>query len=370
MTRTLVVTSTFPQHDGDFRGAFLRHHWEAACQRGEVVRVLAPHSRWVDGELPGPLELRRFRYAPHRLSSLTGHFGMLENLRETPMRAFLLPGFQAALTLALHREVREFRPDRVVAHFWLPSGAAVARACRGRIPYELFGHGTDVDLVLGAPTWLRERFRPFLEDAAALRLPSTRKLEKICDAFGWGPGDAVFERIGVEMMSHAIAVDPGDRPPMRTGPYLLFLGRLISQKGIPTLLEALARVENAPPLVIAGEGPERRSIEAGANRLGVEVQFTGWVSGDHKAAWIRDATALLVPSRQSHSLGEGAPLVLAEAHALGTPIVATDVGGVVELISELDADAEIVRPDDSTALAQAIERVMARTGPGRRLRAI
>lgn len=370
MTKTLVVTSTFPQHDADFRGAFLRHHWEAVARAGEEVRVLAPHTRWVEGEFSSPLQIRRFRYAPHAASSLTGHFGVLENLREAPLRALLLPSFHASLAWALRQQLREFQPDRVVAHFWLPSGAVVAQACQGRLPYSLYGHGTDVDIVLKSPAFVRRIFQPHLEGADLIRLPSTRKLEKVCRAFGWDAGHPMRAKIGVEMMSHAIAVDPGEQPVLREGNYLLFLGRLIAQKGIGTLLDALARMKTPPPLVIAGEGPERGRIRDRADKLGLKIEFVGWVNGERKAAWIRDAQALIVPSRASRSLGEGAPLVLAEANALGTPIIASDVGGVAELIAALDADAEVVAPDDSLALSLAIERVLDGTNPRRRLRAV
>ena len=231
--KTLVVTSTFPQHEADFRGAFLRHHWEAVARQGERVRVLAPHSRWVDGHLNTPLEVERFRYAPHPASSLTGHFGMLENLRERPLRALLLPGFHAALRRAVRQQLNNFRPDRVVAHFWLPSGLVVAQSCMGKVPYELFGHGTDVDLLLSAPRPLRKLFVRYLEGATAVRLPSTRKLERIREAFGWPSDHPLLAKMGVEMMSHAVAVDPGEQAPLRDDAYLLFLGRLIAQKGLP-----------------------------------------------------------------------------------------------------------------------------------------
>ena len=77
--RTLVVTSTFPQYEDDDRGAFLRRHWEREVARGHDVSVLVPKTAWNDDDYRPGVRVRRFSYAPRRVSSLTGHFGILEN---------------------------------------------------------------------------------------------------------------------------------------------------------------------------------------------------------------------------------------------------------------------------------------------------
>jgi glycosyltransferase involved in cell wall biosynthesis len=311
------------------------------------------------------LELRRFDYAPRRLSTLTGRFGILENIREQPARSLLVGPYWAAQELALRDQLEAFMPHRVVAHFLLPAGLGVARLCGGRVPFEVFGHGTDVDLVLRAPAWLRRRVASWLEAAEQIHLPSTAKLERLCRALGWAEGHPMRPRVRVEMMSHVVAPMPSSNE--ARGDAFLFLGRLIEQKGVDTLIRAAAHSREKVRLVIAGDGPKRDALEALAEGLGVDAEFCGWVVGEEKRRLLQRARALILPSQPSGTLGEGAPLVLAEAHAAGTPIVASDLGGVRELLSHLGADARLVPPGDPVALARAMS---AAGSPTRHLRSV
>ena len=74
MSRTLVMSTTFPQFAGDPRGHFVVEHWRQRSSIRDDVRFLAPHSRWTRGQLTG-LDVRRVHYAPPRRASLTGQHG-------------------------------------------------------------------------------------------------------------------------------------------------------------------------------------------------------------------------------------------------------------------------------------------------------
>lgn len=351
--RTLVVTSTFPQYEDDDRGVFLRRHWEREVARGEDVSVLAPKTAWTDARFRPGVRMRRFWYAPRRVSSLTGHFGILENIRERPWRACLVPAYVWALHRAVARELEEGSYDRVAAHFWLPSGLVAARLCAGRIPFELYGHGTDVDIVMASPAPLRAAIAKRLARASVIHVPSTRKRDAIIEALGW---HHIAHKVRVEHMSHTITMEGGASPRELERDYILFLGRLIDQKGVSVLLEA-ASEHPGLCVVIAGDGPLRASLERRAEELSVDARFVGWVQGAAKRALIRDADAVVVPSRAVRGLSEGAPLVVAEAHAMGRPIVASDVGGIAELAASIGAKPQLVPPDDSAALAQVLGRL-------------
>jgi glycosyltransferase involved in cell wall biosynthesis len=107
--------------------------------------------------------------------------------------------------------------------------------------------------------------------------------------------------------------------------------------------------------VIAGEGPLRAELEAQATRLGIaqRVMFAGARSDARQL--MREAAAVLVPSRW-----EGLPLVVLEALAAGTPVVATAVRGMRELLTP--ETAALVPPDDPDALAQALRRILTDDG--------
>jgi glycosyltransferase involved in cell wall biosynthesis len=132
---------------------------------------------------------------------------------------------------------------------------------------------------------------------------------------------------------------------------LLAVGRLHPQKDYPTMLEAVARLQARSPqpmLVIAGDGPDAEEIAALARELGVRVRLLG---RRDDVADLMSAADLLVVS----SVWEARALVVQEAMQMGLPVVATDVGGIAELV----ADAAILVPANApVALAAAIEKVL------------
>ncbi|MEE9386177.1 MAG: glycosyltransferase [Nannocystaceae bacterium] len=364
--RVLVVTSTYPQYEDDPRGAFLRRHWELYARRtGAQVRVLAPRTQWVAGRLTSPLVVTRFGYAPRRFSSLTGRFGMIENMRENPLRALLVPLYWRALNLALRREIERFRPSRVAAHMLLPSGWAVAQRCaQASLPYEIYGHGTDVDLALALPGPWRQRLVSQLQGATRVKLASQEKLARVSR---WlGPSRAAV-RLVVESMAHAVVLPrAADRQARGAGPgaagsHILFVGRLIRQKGVDILLRAAALLDPLPRLDIAGDGPERARLERLARRLGLDARFYGYVHAAGKHSLYRSASVLCAPSREVGLFSEGAPLVILEARSHGVPVVASRVGGIPELCAGLD-DAILVSPDHPEQLADALRTSLARRG--------
>lgn len=359
MSATLVVSTTFPQYEGDPRGEFILRHWEQAASRGTRVRVLAPRTAWCRGELAGPCELVRFAYAPRPFSTLTGNFGILENIRERPWRAALIAPLWIALARAVERELDRGDVERVVAHMLLPGGWIVADACSRRgVPFELFGHGTDVDVLLRLPAPLRRRFLARIGAAEAVRFPSAEKRERFRRAFGLRTDPT---RLVVEPMVHCVAKPPAaaTRSRARTGaPTILYLGRLIPQKGVDDLMVVSARMHPRPRLEIAGDGPHRRKLQRLARRLALEVRFHGFVHQPAKQALFDAADVLCVPSREVAGLSEGAPLVIREAFEHDLPVVATAVGGIPEL-DHPHGRLHLVVPGDPDALQRALERVLA-----------
>lgn len=364
MTRTLVVTSTFPQWDTDPRGAFLRRFWEARARQGERVEVLAPRTAWCRGRLDTPLTVRRFAYAPAVCSTLSGEHGILENLRARPWRIALLPTFFAGMAAAVARALAAGACDRVVAHMMLPSGIVVAALCRrAGVPFEIYGHGTDVDLVVAAPAVLRRIIERRFAAAAAIYLPSREKQRRLHEAL-----PALVDRCHVATMAQTVPVAAGERRPVPGR--VLFIGRLIRQKGVAELVDAVARLGPGASLVVAGDGPEHARLQAQVARAGIDATFVGYVEGARKQELLATAAVVCVPSREVGCLSEGAPLVVLEARAHGVPVVATRVGGIPELAAGDDGIA-LVEAGDVGALAAALRpRLVAQTAASARAFAI
>jgi len=129
-------------------------------------------------------------------------------------------------------------------------------------------------------------------------------------------------------------------------------GRLTAQKALGDALEALARVPGAR-LVVLGDGPERATLERRAGELGVSgrVRFLGARSRDDVVALFRAVDAALLTSAW-----ENLPHTLLEALAAGTPVIATAVGGIPEVVRDGE-NGLLVPAHDVGALVQAIERI-------------
>ncbi len=170
-------------------------------------------------------------------------------------------------------------------------------------------------------------------------------------------GRFLRSRLGVPA-GRIVHVDNGlVLPPesVRRGPIrrLLFVGLLVRRKGVHVLLDALADpvLPSDLRLTVAGDGPERESLEQQARRLGLtdRVEFLGF--RPDVSSLLADAHAFVLPSAM-----EQQPLVLIEALGAGKPIVATDVGGVREMVG----DAGVVVPaGDPSALAAALQLLVA-----------
>jgi len=159
---------------------------------------------------------------------------------------------------------------------------------------------------------------------------------------GIAPASIVVIPLGVDVAQF----NPPSGP---RGAEVVFVGSLIKRKGVRYLLEAMAQVRREFPavhLTVVGDGPERAALESTTARLGLSecVTFAGLLPADGVRQAMQKARAFVLPSVE-----EGLGVVLLEALACGTPIVASRVGGIPEAVT---ADAgRLVPPADPAALA-------------------
>jgi glycosyltransferase involved in cell wall biosynthesis len=153
------------------------------------------------------------------------------------------------------------------------------------------------------------------------------------------------------------AVDADATRPARRGgkpPRIVAVGRLAAPKDPVTLVRALAAVHGAPfSAQIVGDGPERPAVEREIRVAGLEhaVELTG--ERHDVPQLLADADVFVLSSRS-----EGAPISILEAMAAGLPVVASNVGGVAEIVED-GATGVLVPPGEPTALAAAIAPLLA-----------
>ncbi|MGC2322265.1 MAG: glycosyltransferase family 4 protein [Terriglobales bacterium] len=140
--------------------------------------------------------------------------------------------------------------------------------------------------------------------------------------------------------------DPGVRKD--SGDYALYVGRLSSEKGTDTLLEAWKHVRSRVPLLIVGDGPLRESYLK--DQCDSRVTFCGLLPRAEVLKVLKRARFLVVPSR----CYENFPMTIVEAYACGVPVIGADIGAIRELVAH-GRTGLLFRPGDSEHLAKSVE---------------
>ncbi|SPP99526.1 putative Glycosyl transferase group 1 [Candidatus Sulfobium mesophilum] len=178
------------------------------------------------------------------------------------------------------------------------------------------------------------------DELQALKVPA----EKMVTIKNVPPLTEMRPASGVRSFREEVGV-PSDRK------LIGFLGRLIPAKGCDQLIHAIANIDKKDrnfSLAVAGDGPERESLEALAEKLGVRdmIHFCGFRSDTEHIYASLDL--LVLPSRE-----EGTPLVMLEGMSRGVSVVATKVGGIPDVLKDR-VNGLLVPSDDPIALAGAI----------------
>jgi L-malate glycosyltransferase len=336
--RVLVVPKWYPWPDRPVFGIFCREHARALATRHDVV-VLAslatPNPPFTAFALEDAVE------------------DGLRTLRVRYRRPFLRPaamGFQVLGMLAALRRLRReaWRPDVVHAHVYQagPPALLLGRLSRARVAITEHYTGFQRGLVTGYDRLLAKLS---FERAGVVAPVSEELAGHIRELAPKARIEVVPNVVDVEVFS----APRTDRP---SGRRLLNVAALAEKKGHRHLLAALADVPDTT-LEIVGDGELRVELEQTAERLGIadRVAFLGERPKEEVAELMRTADLFVLPS-----LAENLPVVLIEAQASGLPAVATDVGGVAELV---DAEAGTLVPAaDPAALAAAIRTTLDRLG--------
>jgi glycosyltransferase involved in cell wall biosynthesis len=150
----------------------------------------------------------------------------------------------------------------------------------------------------------------------------------------------------IVVKSNFVYPDPGAGA--GTGGYAMFVGRLSAEKGVETLLAAWKAVRNRMPLKIVGDGPLAAMV-ADSVASDSRIEWLGHKPVEEVYALLGDAAFLVFPSQCYETFGR----VAIEAFAKGTPVVASQIGAIAELV-EHGRTGLLFKPGDSAALAQTI----------------
>lgn len=137
--------------------------------------------------------------------------------------------------------------------------------------------------------------------------------------------------------------------------YVLFVGRLVKQKGILTLLEAMKRTASSSQLFVVGQGELAEQVQENIKsaELATRVSWLGPRWGDELTSLIQDSAAVVIPSEWYDNL----PMILCRANAMGKPVIASRINGIPEYVFE-GKNGFLFQPGNSAELGSLIDKVL------------
>ncbi len=361
--RVLLSASTFPLQRDDGLPHFV---WDLALSLSErmEVTVLAPGAPGAPAaETWEGVRVRRFRYfVPRSWQRLAYGDGIDVNLRRSWRARATAPFFLAAQARATRLLVAEHGIELVNSHWILPQGltAALARGREPRFAHVVTLHGGDVHLLARLPG--RSVLARFIVGRSDGLLASSSRVRDVFDGTLGEASNAAIQPMGVHAACFREAAPP-DEAPFPDG-YLLYVGRLQEIKGVGQLLQALPSVRERHPgigLVVVGYGEQETVLRRQAQTLGIAeaVHFTGQQPAAEVARWLRGCRSAVVPSlRMPGGRSEGMPTVLLEALAAGAPLVATNTGGIPDVLQH-GRNGWLCRDRDPEDLAACVLEALA-----------
>jgi glycosyltransferase involved in cell wall biosynthesis len=338
--KLLIITNLYPLPWEPTRAAFNRQQFDMLAKSNDVT-LLVPvawrdyfrNRRRLQAESNDNLVYTCFLYTPGFFHKLFGWF-------------MLVSIFAQVFAL-----VRRNKIELILASWVHPEGFAASVIARLlKVPYAIKVHGSDVNLIAQDP-YRKKQIVTACSQAKFILSVSSDLKEKLYE-FGVEKEKihVVYNGVNSELFK-----------PQEKGvaaPILLYVGNLKVSKGVLDLLEAfkeLKKIRGNVRLSIVGGGPDQSLLKNAMARLDVSdsVEFLGVQNHDEVAKLISSANLLVLPSH-----AEGVPNVLLEAASCGTPCVATNVGGIPEVVVERKTGL-VVEVGNVDAICNALDEALA-----------
>ena len=365
--KVLFIVTSFIRDEKDVINPWMIETIEQLKSRGVEVTVYTSAWRGLrDHEVRG-IPVRRFHYLPARLEILSHDRTIPDQIKQNKLVLLLVAPYLLFGVLGLRRLLKKERFDVIHVHWPFPLGIFgyfAGKWARAPVINEFYG----VEL-----RWVFNRmpiFIPFVrwilnysDLVVAISSHTRSEIERIAP-------------VKVEVVPYGSAVpavkpaEAGQPDPGRTR-RILFVGRLVERKGVEYLIRAVPELELPFPveLDIVGGGPEEESLRELVRLLGLagRVNLAGRVSNERLKEFYAGCDCFVLPAIvDSRGDTEGLGVVMIEALSYRKPVVASALGGIVDVIHH-DQTGLLVPEKDPRALAAAIRRLLTDEALSRRL---
>lgn len=354
--KVLVLSHMYPNPVKSHAGIFVHNQCKALMQAGVDIQVVSPvpsfplYYKWSGyRKLPLHTEIEGIpvHYVPTRMFPGGLFFSTYGTL------------YQKSLFPVLKELHKEFPFDLIHCHTIFPDGNAGVRLGKHfQVPVVSTIHGSDIMLYPKRSKGVYQQTLYALKESNQVITVSKRLQKEAKKIYRDVRIQTVYNGFDPERFQRGDQVKARKRLGLPTDKKIcLFIGNLYPVKGLSYLLQAFSKVAEQTDqarLVLVGDGKLLSSLQREANSLGIDsvVSFMGRRPYDEIPTWLQSADVMVLSS-----LSEGLPSILLESMACGRPMVATDVGGIAEILEDGQTGI-LVPPKNADQLAEALIRLM------------
>jgi len=369
--KILVLTTTFPRWKQDSTPSFI-YEWSKRLQEiGFEIVVLAPsHFGAKRFEIMDGMKVYRFPYFyPAKYQKLAYGGGILPSLKESNLAKIQVPLFFLSELYYALKLVRKENVDTIQSHWLIPGGliGAICKKVYGKkhISTELAAGLAALEIL----PFKKEIFKFIIRNSDRLTVLSTYIRDKLLCLEGSEilKKKIVIIPLGIDLNLYKQNNNKlllKKKYNIKSKNVILFIGRIVEKKGVQYLIKAMPKILPKYPdteLIICGDGPLRTELENLTMNmdLGNCIRFAGYVSNENiKIEYLSLSDILVVPSILTKNKDtEGLGVVILEGLATGTAVIASDIGGITDIIND-GFNGFLVKPESSEDIEQKVVKIL------------
>ncbi|MEO0232996.1 MAG: glycosyltransferase family 4 protein [candidate division WOR-3 bacterium] len=345
--KILVLTTTFPRYKDDEVPSFVLDLSKEMKNLGAEIIILSPHDKnaKIKEKIEG-MKIIRFPYFfPKKLQRLCYRGGIMYNIKKSYLAKIQIPFFFIFYFIYSYKIIKTFKIKAIHSHWIIPSGFVGAIFKKFfKIIHISTAHAIDVYTL--EKTFLGKIITTFIfKNCDYIVCVSNILKQKLFNLLIDENDKKYFDKkvlvkpMGVKLSLNSFTNEL-NKEKEKEHFNILFLGRFVEKKGIKYLIYAFQKVlekyKNVK-LLLGGTGPLEEEIKFLVAKMNLKdsVKFLGWVPREELPKIMKEADFIVVPSIVTETGDtEGLPTVIIEAMGMGLPVIASDVGGIRDIIKD------------------------------------